>query len=327
VEPSQPTPRPWANTLATIPESPLGNKWTERGDRLAIDPRGNETDNTAALDPVVRQLHEAVKRKAIAFAINLTGIDDRIGWTGFEDAIERFRDAVDVDTVAIPSRIATVYDATIEFASFLEFDNELRERFEGNVTPLNPTTRRAFEDLVRTAAPWIRRFPTACTLDDETGALLLRRDLYEPSRAVVEGARNAALISTEDRDLLKALLSAIERGGFPAQKAGTRGILSTRNLIVMALTTAVTCGVGFYSSAVSSDFANRSELVKKIGTFLAAEESQVLRIMGDATTDLRLAISSLLAELKHNYGDSHSSTPSTDHYAIVERPRRQEDGK
>jgi hypothetical protein len=144
---------------------------------------------------------------------------------------------------------------------------------------------------------------------------------------VVEGARNAALISTEDRDLLKALLSAIKRGGFPAQKAGTRGILSTRNLIVVALTTAVTCGVGFYSSAVSSDFANRSELVKKIGTFLAAEESQVLRIMGDAATDLRLAISSLLAELKHSYGDNHSSTPSSDHYAIVERRSRQEDGK
>jgi hypothetical protein len=89
--------------------------------------------------------------------------------------------------------------------------------------------------------------------------------------------------------------------------------------------TAVTGGIGFYSGAVSSDFANRSELVKKIGTFLAAEESQVLRIMGDATTDLRLAISSLLAELKHSYGDS--STPSSDHYAIVERRSRQEDGK
>jgi hypothetical protein len=322
-----PTPRPWANTLATIPESPFGNKWTERGDRLAIDPRGNETDDTAALDPVVGQLHDAVRRKAIAFATNLMGIDDRIGWTGFEDVIERFRDALDVDTVAIPSRIATVYDATIEFASFLEFDNELRERFEGNVTPLNPTARRAFEDLVRTAAPWIRHFPTARRLDDETGALLLRRDLYEPSRAVVEGARNAALISAEDRNLLKALLSAIERGGFPAQKAGTRGILSTRNLIVAALMTAVTGSITFYSGAVSADFANRSELVKKIGTFLAAEESQVLRIMGDATTDLRLAISSLLAELKHSYGDDHSSAPSADHYAIVNRRSRQEDGK
>jgi hypothetical protein len=94
-------------------------------------------------------------------------------------------------------------------------------------------------------------------------------------------------------------------------------------LIVAALMTVT----GFYSSAVSSDFANRSELVKKIGTFLAAEESQVLRIMGDATTDLRLAISSLLAELKHSYGNNHSSTPSTDRHAIVERPRRQEDGK
>ncbi len=72
-------PGTWANTLANMPEVPLGNKWTESGDRLAIDPTGQETDDTAALDPVVRQLHETVRRKAIAFATNLAGIEDRIG--------------------------------------------------------------------------------------------------------------------------------------------------------------------------------------------------------------------------------------------------------
>lgn len=318
-------PRPWVNTLAAIPESPLGNKWTERGDRLEIDPRGNDTDDAAALDPVVCQLHEAVRRKAIAFAKSMAGIEEQLGWTGVEGAIERFRAVVDVDTLEIPSRIATVYDATIEFASFLALDNDLRKRFQGNVTPLNPIARREFEDLVRTAAPWIRRFPTACALDDHTGAFLLRPDLFEPAIAVVDGAGQAAVISTEDRDRIRALLSAVERGGFPAEKAGTRGVLSIRNLIVVALTTAVAGCTGFYSGAVSSDFANRSELVKKIGTFLAAEESHVLRILGDGTTDLRLALSSLLAELQQGDNGDKSSTHNGDRYVIVDRRRDEED--
>lgn len=238
--PSLDEQRSWSNTLANLPEVPLGNKWIESGNRLAIDPAGQETDDVAARDPVVCQLHEAVKRKARAFADAEADIDDRLGWTGFGDAIQRFLAAVDVDTAAIPSRIAAVYDATIVLASFLDVDSDLRLRLGSNISPLDPITRRSFLDLVRTAAPWIRRFPTACALDDETGAFLLRRDLYEPSLAIVEGARQTDLISADDRALLKGLLSAIEREGFPAQKAGKRGIQSAKSLTFAAVAIVVT---------------------------------------------------------------------------------------
>ena len=229
-------PRPWTDTLANLPEVPLGNKWIEKGDRLAIDPSGQETDDAAARDPVVCQLHEAVKRKAREFAAAEAGIDERLGWTGFDDVIRRFLAAVDVATAAIPSQIATVYDATIELASFLDVDGDLRQRPGSNISQLDPITRRSFLDLIRTAAPWVRRFPTARALDDETGAFLLRRDLYEPSLAIVEGACDTALISAEDRALLKGLLSASEREGAPAHKAGTRGVQSTQSLTIAAIT-------------------------------------------------------------------------------------------
>jgi hypothetical protein len=92
----------WPNTLANLPEIPLGNRWIESGNRLAIDSSGQETDDVAARDPVVCQLHEAVKRKARTFADAETGIDDRLGWSGFDDAIQRFLAAINVDTAAIP---------------------------------------------------------------------------------------------------------------------------------------------------------------------------------------------------------------------------------
>ncbi len=50
----------WIKTLANLPEVPLANRWVESGDRLVIDPSGQETDEAAAYDPVVSQLHEAV---------------------------------------------------------------------------------------------------------------------------------------------------------------------------------------------------------------------------------------------------------------------------
>jgi hypothetical protein len=307
--------------LANLPEVPLGNKWIESGNRLVIDPRGQETDDAAARDPVVCQLHEAVKRKARAFATAEAGIDERLDWTGFDGAIQRFLAAVDVDTSTIPSQIASVYDATIEFASFLDVDSDLRLRPGSNISPLDPMTRRGLLDHVRTAAPWIRRFPTACALDDETGAFLSRRDLYEPSRAIVECARETDLISAEDRALLKGLLSAIEREGFPAQKANTRGILSAKNLTYAAITIVVS----LYGNGIASEFANNSSICKKAGAFLGKTEAQVLEIIDDAPADIRHAISSLLDELRHGHGGSTMLDAGLS--AIEERRDRRNDGK
>ena len=42
----------WANILGNLPEVPLGNKWVESDDRLAIDPGGKDNDDAAAHDPV-----------------------------------------------------------------------------------------------------------------------------------------------------------------------------------------------------------------------------------------------------------------------------------
>ena len=253
----------WIKTLANLPEVPLANRWVESGDRLVIDPSGQETDEAAAYDPVVSQLHEAVKRKAHEFATAAANIDERLGWTGFDDAIRRFLAAVDVDTAAIPSRIATVYDATIELASFLDVDSDLRQRPGSNTGPLDPITRRSFLDLVRTAAPWVRRFPTARALDDEIGAFLLRGELYEPSRAVVESARDTDLISADDRALLKELLSASEREGVPAHKAGVRGVQSTKGFTFAA----VALVASMYVSGIKFEFATHSVICKKAGEF------------------------------------------------------------
>jgi hypothetical protein len=263
------------------------------------------------------------QRKARAFADAEAGIDERLGWTGFDDAIGRFLTAVEVATAAIPSQIAAVYDATIELASFLDVDSDLRLRPGSNISPLDPITRRSFLDLVRTAAPWIRRFPTACALDDETGAFLLRRDLSEPSLAIVEGARQTDLISAEDRALLKGLLSAIQREGFPAQKAGKRGIQSAKSLTFAAVAIVVT----LYSSGIEAEFASHSAICKKAGAFLGQTEAQILQIIGDAPADIRHAISSLLEELKHDYDGDNSQGAMADHAAIIERRDRQNEEK
>ena len=85
----------------------------------------------------------------------------------------------------------------------------------------------------------------------------------EPSRAVVESARNTDLISADDRALLKELLSASEREGVPAHKAGVRGVQSTKGFTFAA----VALVASMYVSGIESEFATHSVICKKAGEF------------------------------------------------------------
>ncbi len=284
----------WTQTLSTLIEAPLGNRWTLRNDHFRIDPRGDESDIAAAREPVTRQLYQAIQRKAEAFAKLCAGGDDRHGWSGLEAAVARFHEEVSRDIDEIPEFIASVYDATVELGSFLDLDNAIRAAKNTNASPLDPEVRRAFSDLIRTAAPWVRGFPTARELDDQTGAFLARTDLFEPASRILAGASAQSLISDNDRDLILALLAAIEREGFVSHKAGVRGVQSVNNLTLKSLAFLA----AFYSGAISSSYSNESPIIKKISAFLVAGEVQITKILADAPADVRLALKAALDDLK-----------------------------
>ncbi len=284
----------WTQTLSTLIEAPLGNRWMFRNDRFQIDPKGDESDIEAAGEPVTRQLFHAIQRKAESFGKLCAGVDDRHGWSGLEAAIARFHEEVSRDIDQIPAFIASVYDATVELGSFLDLDNAIRAAKNTNATPLDPEVRRAFADLIRTAAPWVRGFPTARELDDQTGAFLARKDLFEPASRILAGASAQSLISDHDRDLILALLAAIEREGFVSHKAGVRGVQSVNNLTLKSLAFLA----AFYSGAISSGYSNESPIVKKISDFLVAGEVQITEILADAPADVRLALKAALDDLK-----------------------------
>ncbi len=312
---------PWTKTLSTLIEAPLGNRWTLRDDRFHIDPKGDESDIAAAREPVTRQLYQALQRKAEAFAKLCAGIDDRHGWSGLEAAIARFHEEVSRDIDEIPAFIASVYDATVELGSFLDLDNDIRQAKNTNTTPLDPEVRRAFADLIRTAAPWVRGFPTARDLDDQTGAFLARRELFDPASKIVAGASAHNLISDRDRDLILALLAALERDGLVSHKAGVRGVQTVKGLTFKFLALLAT----FYSGAISSSYSNDSPIVKKISGVLVAQEIQITKILHDTPGDIRLALQAALDDLKRHQRDD--IPPLVDGLAPKPPKRQDEDEK
>jgi hypothetical protein len=283
-----------ARRVLAIGQAPLGATFEAGGDALRINPAGSENDFEAAEKPIVQQLHPEIIRKAARFRSVAPRLDNQIGWAGISALSERLYELVNRPTEEVPEILGTLYSGALELGSFLEMDRKIEGGESSFAPPLDVEVSRPLEDLLRSLAPWLRSFPTVREMDDEAGRFLTRDPLIEPSSSVLDAAISTQLIISEDAAALRALIAASDRGEFQGVKAGHRGVLSIRNMIVAA-----TSAIGlFLLSAVESDFATKSVLVQKAGTFLAKAEGPIMEVLAGLPQDLRLAVEAMISETR-----------------------------
>jgi hypothetical protein len=164
-----------------------------------------------------------------------------------------------------------------------------------SIDPLDPDIRRAFSDLIRVAAPWIRRFPTARKLDDEAGQFLTRSEQYDDASSIVTAAEEAAIITTADAKLMRGIIYAAKRGGFQGHKAGARGVWSSKNLA-----SAIALVLSFEAGMIGNEAAGNSPIARKGAEFYLRAEREVLRLFEDAPDDVRQALIAMIDDLRKN---------------------------
>lgn len=281
-----------ARKVAQIRQAPLGATFEPSGDVLIINPAGATDDWQTASKPFVRQLHAEIMRKAAQFAGVARRLDNQVGWHGINNLCDRLIRSLDRPSETVPDVLGTLYSATLELGSFLEMDVQISSGHANFASALDPEARRPLEDLLRSLAPWLRSFPSIRELDDQTGQFLTRDPLLASSAKTVRVADQIRLITSEDSRALEGLLGAAERGQFQGTKASHRVTLSVRNLVVVAAGIMSTFALG----AVSSDFAAKSVIVQKAGTFLADAEASILEVISEMPQDLRIAIEIMINE-------------------------------
>jgi hypothetical protein len=134
----------------------------------------------------------------------------------------------------------------------------------------------------------LRSFPTIRELDDEASHFLAPPPALEPTAAVFRSAHETQLISTEDAELLEGLIEAAKRGSHQGSKAGHRGYLSARNMIVAV--------ASLFATLVLGEYAGKSVLIGKASSFLAGAEAAVVEVISDLPTDIRAVIEPLVAD-------------------------------
>lgn len=285
--------------LSGVSQEPVGARWIERAESIAMDPAGDESDAEAAARPIMQQLHTGVVRNAKHFLPFAIRLDNSPGWQGISAAAKELLENVDCEAGSVHLKLGLIYGAALALASFIEQDNRFQREPDAIGSPLDPEVRRSLSNLVGTAAPWLRGFPTITEIDDAASTFLTNHELLEPSTTILAAARSTRLISAEDAVRVAVLMGAADRGEFQGKKAATRVVGSTRNLFLAGVRILAAC----YLGATASDLATKSELVKRAGSFISETATPIEKLIIDLPSDIRFAFATLVELLKANPPD------------------------
>jgi Leucine-rich repeat (LRR) protein len=275
--------------IAEAKPDPAGPNWVVSGDQIVIDRGVRPSDRDAADDPVRQQFQTEIARLAGELVHPTTRLTNTRTWAALSTTAAAFRDTLSADPHTIPTRLGPAYAQLLRLGGFLETDIRVQNDHAAMDGPLDGDIHGLLTALVRTAAPWLRGFPTVEAWDDQAGKALLRPELFQSARDFVRIARDAQVISGPDAAEMAALGEAGGNAGYQQIKAGNRNNAGAMNLI---LSTAMTFALG----AVASDFATRSPLVQRAGAALANGAAAVEAFAATRSADLRQALLGLTRE-------------------------------
>lgn len=279
--------------LQSAEQLDVGAKFEAGDERLEISIEIAPSDQEAASNSITEQFHEEALRKLRKFESYARRLDNQPGWNGIEGLCTRFIEILDRPTSGIPEVIGLIYSGSLEFGSYLEQDTKIRAGEPSYAEKLEPEVRRALEDFVMTAAPWVRRFPSARESDDQLSNYLSQTSLAPAATQAVQQAAKESLISEDTAGVLIELLRTATREGALSNKATKRGVFSVRNLVLMAGATASSLVVG----ALGSDIATKSALIQSAGTFVTSAEKPIMELLAEMPSDLRLAFELLIKNI------------------------------
>ena len=280
--------------------------------------QGQATDAEVAAQPATAQRHRNVIAK-IEDLIDACGtrLDNQRSWRRLPQIAQRALEAANRPTIELPDALVDLYDHTVSLGSYVSQDDAIGADKNASDAPLDHDIRRALVDFISSASPWLRSFPSVLATDDALHEFLTRRELFEPIRRTLTAAREfleiagrEGVLSSEDVARATLPIETAERGGVLGEKAGYRGHGNALGLLTRAAIVSVSV-ISFYSGAIASDFATKSVLVQRAGSFLARAEEQALQLAASAPDDLRIALENVLKENRlRQEGDPPPQTPA-----------------
>lgn len=308
---------------SALRQNTSGAKFEPSDDYLVIAPSGDQSDLSVASEVATVRLHEVVRRRAQELSSRALRVSNLPGWQNLSVAADAFRELVGHDTGAVAENIAVVWSELVSLGSFIDQDDEVQKSTNALFEPLVLDVRRALIDLLQSAGPWVRKFPTARRLDDEHSAFVVPRLSIQPAQNIVAFAEQKGVIHREHATILHTALSAGGHSGHQSNKAGNFGIFSVRNLVVGAAAIAATGFLGGVAKYVGEEFAKQSILAEKTLSLIVSSEKSLLEFLKNVPPDVRAVLRSIVDQLRQDQpGGVPLPTAPQPNLAGPERRRR-----
>jgi hypothetical protein len=283
-----------ATILANAELDPAGPRFVPTDDGRLTRERGvSPSDLRAADDPLLRQMQLIIANYAAELERASARLRNREVWRGLSGTAGNLRAIVALEPAEVVRELGLAYANLLRLGRYLESDGRLRADPSANDDPLDAEIHGALTDLVRTAAPWLRGFPTVARWDDEAGKLLARPRL-ESARGIAEAAQRSGAVAGSDAAEAAILTETAQGSGYLAEKAGRRLVGWARNLIVVG---ALFCA-DVAKDAIVRGIADHSPLAERVAETFVAAEHHIEQIAEDFPADLRYAVGVALKQMR-----------------------------
>ena len=272
---------------------PAAPRWISTDDEtLAIDHGARPTDRQAAAKTSQQQLQLALREMAQELSEASARLANSPVWASLPTTSAKFYAVMADDPLKMPKRLGLAYPLMLRLGQFLATDTRVQRDPSSADGPLDPDIHGLLTTLVRTAAPWLREFPTVARWDDEAGKALVRADLFQPAREFVHIAHAHQMISTYDENEMNLLAEVANAADYQGQKAGSRAVGGATNLMI-----AMAGAVARSQPHSVGQPATRSLLAQRAESALAAAQSQVEQLAATRSEDVRQALWGLVNDL------------------------------
>ena len=231
----EPTPLAPPENLRAVPQDKSGPVWLKQDAVFAIVQGGGISDDQAARDPTVRQIHDRLRDKATRLAgLLASAASDPDADPQRRIAAERARvlaDALNTATEAVPARIGNLYDAIQMLAISRDSIRLSRDQRANRPVAIDAAEFAELDGLATQATLWIRQFRRAQTWDSASVTLRDLPGLAPLVGTIINAALAARLIEDTDAERILALLADPNQTGDAATAARSRAVLGTRNLL------------------------------------------------------------------------------------------------
>jgi formylglycine-generating enzyme required for sulfatase activity len=218
-----------------VPEVGAADAGTDQGPHMVADRSRSPSDAAAAAELLQRQLHDGVARLAGRLGAAAGRLRNTQEWSELAATAVRLESMTRGPPDALIGELGHAYVVMQQLVGFIDLDDDIRADPTLSAARLDPDIRAALSLVVRTAAPYLRRYPSIVALDQAAGSMLTRPDLFEPARVLTKLARDRRVLVDRDALDLDKLAALAGGAGRPAQKAGNHAIASVYNLLLATL--------------------------------------------------------------------------------------------